>query len=124
MFIQIGFWLLRLWKKDAAWTEPYAKRIGLIAFIAVLLLIVLPVAKCSYDRHVISQHEQQVQLDAAKAENAADKKLVEDQKKFEQQQDRLSDAASDAARSDPTGAAKPVGPVTRSYYDNLPEKRR
>ncbi len=124
MFIQIGFWVLRLWKKDGGWTQQYAKRVGIILAVAVLLLVVLPVAKCSYDNHVIANHEQQVKLDAAKAENHADKQLAEDQKKHAAEQDRLSDAATAAALSDPTGAAKPVGPVTRSYYDNLPEKRR
>ncbi len=127
MFIQIGLWILGLWKKDGSWTQPYARKIGLIVFIValvILLAILIPVAKCSYDKSVISEHEKQVQIDDLKAQRSADKVLVEDQKQFEAGQRRLEDAATEAARSDPSGAAKQVGPVTRSYYDNLPEKRR
>lgn len=124
MFVSIGFWVLRLFRKDAPWTQQYARRIGWIVIGAILLLVVLPLGKCAYDRSVIRKHEAATALDAAKAENAADKVLVQDQRQFEAEQQQLEQAALEAKMQSPVEAAKPVGPVSRSYYDNLPEKRR
>ena len=124
MFIQIGLFLLRLWKKDGGWTDQYAKRIGLIAFIVVLLIVVLPVAKCTYDNSVIDKHNNEIAADVRKADMAADEAIAADQKAFASEQARLEEAARNAKMQDPTGAAKGVGPVSRSYYDNLPENKR
>ena len=124
MFATIGLTLLRLWKKDGAWTPQYAKRIGIIISVAVLLLFVLPVAKCSYDNSVIAKHEAQIADDVLEADRKANEDLAKDQAEFNKGQDRLETAATEAAKADPSGAAKPVGPVTKSYYDNLPENKR
>jgi len=124
MFATIGLALLRLWKKDGAWTPEYAKRIGIIVAVIVLLLVVLPVAKCTYDQSVIDRHNDKIAEDVLDADREANKALASDQAEFNDSQDRLETAATEAAKADPTGAAKPVGPVTKSYYDNLPEKKR
>lgn len=123
MLTTIGFAVLRLFKKDGGWTSPHARRVGLAFVILVLLALVLTVGKCAYDRGVIDDYTQDVQLDAAKSEIKADRVLVKDQKQFEAEQRQLEQAAREAKMQSPVEAAKPVGPVSRSYYDNLPEKK-
>lgn len=124
MIVQLGMLLLRLWKKDGAWTTQHARRIGIIAAVVILLIVVLPIAKCAYDNSVIDRHNNEIAADVRKADQGADKVLAEDQKTFASEQARLEQMARDAKMQDPTGAAKGVGPVTRSYYDNLPENER
>lgn len=124
MFTTIGLTLLRLFKKDGAWAAGYAQRVGRIAVVIVAALLLLVVAKFTYDRSLIERHEAQIANDVLNADRAANEKLEKDQAEFNASQDRLETAATEAAKADPTGAAKPVGPVTKSYYDNLPGAKK
>ena len=70
---------------------------------------------------MIEDHEAGVLGKAREADHTADAATAPAKARFEAEQARLAEEAAKAARGDPTGAAKPVGPVSRSYYDNLPE---
>lgn len=127
MLISLGYTILRLFSRNGGWTDRAARSAG-IASVVLAVLVLAPVAKCSYDHAVISAHDKQQAAEQAqkdvKALQAADEAERQRQADFGQSQDRLASAAASAAAADPTAAAKPVGPVSRSYYDNLPEKRR
>lgn len=123
MLTSLGFFALRLFKKDGGWTTPHARRVGIGLAILIALIVLLPLGKCAYDNSVIDDYTKDVQLGAAKSEIKADRTLVADQKKFDAEQRQLEQAAREAKMQNPVEAAKPVGPVSRSYYDNLPEKK-
>jgi uncharacterized protein HemX len=118
MFTSVGLAILGLFGKG--WTDKAAKIAGIGAAV-VLLVLVLGIGKCSYDRSVIERHEGKVHEQAREADHAADLAHEKRRAEFDAQQDQIAAAAAEAAQRDPEGAAKPVGPVSRSYYDNLPE---
>lgn len=108
-------------------SDRTAKFVGITLLIATALMV-FGVGKCAYDASVINRYEAQHDAEAAKKELQADRdadaatanqatELVETQKK-------LDEATKAAATRDPEGAAKPVGPVTESYYETLRKKEK
>lgn len=102
-------------------------------YVGVFVLIVLAVllffgARAAYNSSVISRYKAEVEGETYKAAREADHKAdAEEQKRMENlaaENDRLESEAAKAAQRDPVSAGKTVGPVTSSYYDNLPEKKR
>lgn len=104
-----------------------AKIVGAIVA-AVLLVALLGIGKCSYDRALIRDHDAgrsaAISNDTVNADRAADAAAANRQAEFQASQANLTNAAAEARAADPAGAAKPVGPVSKSYYDNLPEKKK
>lgn len=104
-----------------------AKVVGGIT-LAVLLVGGFFIAKAIYDRNLISNHDAgrsaQIANDTVAADRAADEEAAKRQAEFEASQANIADAAAKARAADPEGAAKPVGPVSKSYYDTLPEKKK
>lgn len=95
---------------------------------AALLLALLSLGKCAYDDSVINKHETEERAKQAErqlqAERDANAKMAQHAAEYAAQQKTLEDAAAEALRRDPVGAAKPVGPVSQSYYDSLPKKEK
>lgn len=103
-----------------------ARIVGIIV-VAVALIAIFNIGKCAYDRSIINEHETEQRAEDAEAALEADR--IADDAEYERieamevENERLEQAAAEAARADPVGAAKPVGPVSQSYYDNLPPKK-
>ncbi len=102
--------------------DKYTKLLG-TALLILAGLLLLGLGKLAYDASVIAKHEAEQRAEIARktleADRAADAKAAEDARKLAESQKQLEQAARDAAKADPTGAAKPVGPVSQSYYDTL-----
>lgn len=102
-----------------------AKIIGLV-LLGLLLIAVLSLGKCAYDASVIDRHEAEERAEKAErqleAERRADEEMANRAAAQEETQRRLDEAIRNAAQRDPEGAARPVGPVTDSYYDTLRKK--
>lgn len=100
-----------------------AKTLGAVILV-ILFLGLASLGKCAYDKSVINDYEAGVQAkvanDTLAADRAADQATANQIAQFEVEQDRLEQAAANAARAHPSGAAGTVGPVSQSYYDNLP----
>lgn len=108
-------------------SDRLAKGIG-IAIFAILLAVVLAVGKCSYDASVIETHEAAQKAKDAEAitgaDRDADNAVAPQEEAFQNEQQEIGAAMTEAKRADPKGAASTVGPVTRSYYDTLPDKEK
>ncbi len=104
-----------------------AKIVGGVAF-AVLLVGGLFIAKAIYDHNLISNHDAarsaQIANDTLEADRVAGAASYNRTAEFEATQDKIANAAAEARAADPVNAAKPVGPVSQSYYDTLPEKKK
>ena len=100
-----------------------AAKIAGFATLAVLLVAILSLGKCAYDASVINKHETEQRAKQAEetleAERRANAEELARQLDEAETQGRLDAATTEAAKADPEGAAKPVGPVTKSYYDTL-----
>lgn len=124
LLITVGRFIPGLFGKKIG--EKIAKVIGLIVLF-VALMAILSLGRCAYDKSVINTYQTErdaesaeVQLEAQRQADAEeDKRLAE----FDRQQDTLDLATAEAERKDPVAAAQPVGPVTKSYYDNLPRRK-
>lgn len=105
-----------------------AARIVSYVTLGIALLALLSLGKCAYDDSVINKHETAQRAEQARrqleAERKANEELARHAAEYAESQRKLEDAAEEALRRDPAGAAKPVGPVSQSYYDNLPKKDR
>lgn len=114
-----------LFTKNVSYTM--AKVVGGVAA-AVLLVALLGIGKCSYDRSIISAHDDKrdatISNSALNADRGADAAAANRTAAFANSQDVLTNAAGAAKAADPQGAAKPVGPVSSSYYDNLPDPKK
>ncbi len=98
---------------------------------AVLVVVVVGgffIAKAIYDRNLISNHDAgrsaQIANDTTSADRAADAASQNRLAEFEASVENIQNAAAVARAADPVEAARSVGPVTRSYYDTLPEKKK
>lgn len=100
-----------------------AAKIAGFASLAVLLLAVLSLGKCAYDASVVNEYKTEQRAKEAEAtleaERRANAEELARQLDEAARQGRLDAATAEAKRADPAGAAKPVGPVTKSYYDTL-----
>lgn len=123
LIMSIGAFLPGLFGKQVS--ERVAKVLGIVA-LGLLLIAVLSLGKCAYDASIIEQHESAERARKAQkqleADRAADLATEEQARDLVETQQELEEAQAEAARRDPEGAAKPVGPVTESYYDTLRKK--
>lgn len=123
LIMSIGAFLPGLFGKQVS--EKVAKVLGIIA-LGLLLIAVLGLGKCAYDASIIEKHESAERARKAEkqleADRAADLATEQQGRDLAETQQELEEAQAEAARRDPEGAAKPVGPVTESYYDTLRKK--
>jgi predicted lipid-binding transport protein (Tim44 family) len=107
-------------------SERLSKIVGGAAAV-FLVLALLGLGKCAYDRNLIAQHDAtrdaQIANATVGADRAADAAAANRTQAFQNSQAVLENAAAGAKAADPQGAAKPVGPVSKSYYDNLPDSK-
>lgn len=123
LFVSLGFKALGLlglvkpeWAKG--WTESAAKAAGIILAIG-LLIALLTIGKCAYDDGVVDDYLGQRAVENLEARNAADEEAAKREAQDRETELRQIEAAARAAAQDPEAAARPVGPVTQSYYDTL-----
>ncbi len=123
LIMSIGAFLPGLFGKQVS--EKVAKVLGIVS-LGLLLIAVLSLGKCAYDASVIEKHESAERARKAEkqleADRAADLATEQQARDLAETQQELEEAQAEAARRDPEGAAKPVGPVTESYYDTLRKK--
>lgn len=100
-----------------------ARIIGIIAFVLVIGTILVP-AKCAYDANVISKHEAEIDRAALKAERAANENQAARDNSFATSQADIEKGMDNALTNDPQHGARPVGPVSQSYYDRLRAQQR
>lgn len=108
-------------------SDRAAKIVG-IGLLVALAVAVLSVGKCAYDASVVNRYEAQHDAEAAKkqlqADRDADAAVANQATELAETQKKLDEATREAAQRDPEGAAKPVGPVTESYYETLRKKEK
>lgn len=121
MFISIGLALAKLVTGKAI-SDKTAKGIGIGALILVAALA-LGIGKVIYDRNLIGDYEQGVQAeinkDLLEAEREANASRAARDSSFASSQADISEGMEDARTNDPNHGARPVGPVSQSYYDRL-----
>lgn len=120
----IASWLI---DRGLAKTVPGAeKAAGILRWIAIVLVLVLVlgVGKCAYDRNLVDRHDREQAAAADREALAAERRANAAQGKrdadFQAGQAAIKEGMNNAKASDPAGAAKPVGPVQRGYFDSLP----
>ena len=125
--VSFGLWLAGILGKNVS--DKTAGKIGALGALVILVplaLLLLWVGKNAYDNGVREQAQTERTAEVAVGARAADEKadaaLKERVVKAEAENKRLEKAMDDAERKDPEGAAKPVGPVQQSYFDNLPKR--
>jgi F0F1-type ATP synthase membrane subunit b/b' len=108
-------------------TARTAKVVGIAAIIIAVVLL-LGLGKCAYDRALIRNHDANRNAEISNSVTEADRYAGKrgDARKAEfQATEKAQEKAAEAAKAaDPENAAKGVGPVSRSYYDTLPEAKR
>ena len=121
MFITIGLTLAKLFTGKAI-TDKVAKAIG-IGALALAAVLVLGIGKMIYDRNLIGDYEQGVQAEIDKglleAEREANASRAARDSSFASSQADISEGMEDARTNDPDHGARPVGPVSQSYYERL-----
>lgn len=124
----VAAWILR---RGLVKTIPGAEKAAKVVrwiLIVFAVLAVLGVGKCSYDKSVISDHESKQAAEAAKAALEGERRANADQEKrdavFDEEQSKIEKGISDEIAKDPIGAAKPVGPGQRGFFDSLPNDER
>lgn len=125
MISTIGIAIAGIFGKVVAPQSQAAKVLGWIAVAAAALALGLT-AKAIYDHSVISDHERDVRADLNEdviegEQKASAAQRARDQD-FAQSQANVQEGMNNARRDDPSGAARPVGPVQQSYFDQLREK--
>lgn len=120
--IRIGMVLPGLFGKQIA---PRTARILGILILVVLFCGALLLGKHAYDASLIARHTAEQRAQKAEkqleAERRADEAAQAVEEELAETKAHLEAATTEAARKDPEGAAKGVGPVTQSYYDTLRE---
>lgn len=124
----IGWLAARLVSAGVVKALPDARRfaiIGLVVSAIVILGIGGCMAKRSYDRSLIAADRLEATAKGAQRDLRADRAAGEvagaAEDKFAAEQAKIKEVQDDAVRNDPAGAARPVGPSARSYYDSLPD---
>lgn len=102
------------------WTDKAARVAGIVV-LAVLALILFGVGKCTYDQGVIDDFLGEQAVEDLKARDEADENAAPRESQNAEDQAALAEAAAEAKANDPKKGKSTVGPVTQSYYDNLPE---
>ena len=105
-----------------------AAKISGFVTLAVLFVAVLSVGRCAYDASVVNKYKSEQAAKQARetleAERRANQAEIARQLDEAARKGRLDAATAEAAKADPSGAAKPVGPVTKAYYDTLRKENR
>jgi len=68
---------------------------------AVLLILILGLGKCAYDRSIIKAHDAQIEASAAKADRQADQKAAVQATKDQQRRDFETDQLTKAVQNAP-----------------------
>lgn len=122
MFAPIGVLLAGLAGKVIGPQSTAAKIIGWLAVIAAAVVLFL-IAKTIYDASVVDEHERDVRAelneDVIDGEQKASAAQREADQQFAEEQADIEEGMNDARESDPDGAARPVGPVSQSYFDSV-----
>ena len=71
-----------------------------------------------------AQHDAEAAKKQLQADRDADAAVANQATELAETQKKLDEATREAAQRDPEGAAKPVGPVTESYYETLRKKEK
>lgn len=104
-----------------------AKVAGVVVLVFGLIAL-LSLGRCAYDQSVIDEHETEERAESAEAalesERQADLDTAGEIADLKSETETLKDAAEAAERAEPEKAKAAVGPVSQSYYDNLPEGKR
>ena len=104
-----------------------AKVAGFV-ILAFGVLAILSLGRCAYDQSVIDEHETEERAESAEAalesERQANLQTEAEIADLKHESDALKAAAEKAERAEPEKARAAVGPVSQSYYDNLPEGKR
>jgi hypothetical protein len=123
LLITIGSFLPGLLGKQVS--DKIARAVGTVALI-LLMLSLVGLGKCSYDAALIAKHEAAQRAVVAEkqveADRVADEATAQQARDLAETQTALEIAQAEATKADPVGAAKPVGPVSQSYYDTLRNK--
>lgn len=122
MFAPLGVLIAGFAGKVIGPQSTAAKVIGWIA-VVTLAVILFVAGKAIYDASVIDEHERDVRAelneDVIEGEQAASAAQRKRDRAFDESQATIQEGMNDAQQNDPDGAAKPVGPVSQSYYDSL-----
>ena len=128
MFISMGLAALRLFGAvKPGWTEDKANQMGRltgIAMTAVLVLALLGMGTCAIRQDAVQDYLGERAQDNQDARDRADENAQDQEAANAKSQEEIAEAQAEAAAQNPEKAAKPVGPVSQSYYDNLPEDDR
>ena len=126
--VSLGLWIARLFGKTPS--TKIARRLGIgAAIVGGLLLLVVGawVGVSMYNRGVIEQHEQaQEAHDARKAleaDRSANEAIGVQASETAEENERLEEALAEAKAKDPEKGEREVGPVTKSYFDQLRKKK-
>lgn len=121
---KIATWLIgKKLAKTIPGAETAARWIQRIA-LAALVLAILGLGKCAYDSAIVRADRAEVRAD--RAEDSLEGRIDADQgeeearTRFDEEQGEIERKSDDEIRKDPEGAAKPVGPGQRGYFDSLP----
>lgn len=124
MFITIGTALAGIFGKSI--TQKTAKIIGIVAG-AALLLAVLSLGKCAYDKSIVNDYKQerQAKIDRGllKAEREATAADIARDKEFAESAAVVKGDTQNAKDKDPNGGRTNAGPVTQSYFDSVRRER-
>lgn len=105
-----------------------AAKISGFVTLGILLVAILSVGRCAYDASVVNKYKTEQAAKQAQATLEAERRANEAEiaRRIDEaaRRARLDTATAEAAKADPAGAAKPVGPVTKAYYDTLRKENR
>jgi predicted Holliday junction resolvase-like endonuclease len=106
--------------------QRFAKAV-LFILLAVLLVSLLGIAKCSYDRSVIAKHEVKVEKKIRKAETkatkAADKKDAVVRARNDADAAKLKEKVDEAVKAHPDAVKRASGPASNAALRELRRRR-
>lgn len=121
----IGGFIPGLFGKQIPFKIAKVAGIGILIFVVIAIL---SLGKCAYDKSIIDEHETEQRAESAEAALAAERQADEDTAgeiaDLESENKTLTDAVKEAERAEPAKTKAPVGPASQSYYDNLPEGKK
>lgn len=128
MFIKLGLMALNLFGVvKPSWTQSkldrWSRAVGIV-IAAILILALLGMGTCAIRQDAVQDYLGERAQDNQDARDRADQNALEVEERNTKTQEEIAQAQAEAAAKDPEGASRPVGPVSQSYYDNLPEDDR
>lgn len=123
----IAAWLVG---RGLAKTIPGSERLAKILVgvgLVIALALAATIAVKVHDRRIVAQAEAKRQAaetaKALEAERRANAAALARSRANQAAAAAIEKGMNDAKASDPVGAAKPVGPVQRGYFDGLPARK-